>query len=108
MSLKSIFIAAAMAIISITVFADDNARQASFTVNPPMSCANCEKKIKSNLRFEKGVKTVETSIPEQKVNITYNPSKTSEEKLIEAFRKIGYKAVVIQPDAKSGDKAVAK
>ncbi|MDE6052102.1 MAG: heavy-metal-associated domain-containing protein, partial [Paramuribaculum sp.] len=33
---------------------------AVFTVNPHMTCQNCENKIKSNLRFEKGVNSIAT------------------------------------------------
>lgn len=67
--------------------------EAIFSVQPRMHCQNCENKIKSNLRFEKGVKGVETSIPDQKVTIKYDPDKTSEETLAKALKKIGYKAI---------------
>ena len=33
------------------------------TTTPPMHCRSCENKIKGNLRFKKGVKKIETSIP---------------------------------------------
>lgn len=66
--------------------------QCVFTVTPPMHCTNCENKIKSNLRFEKGVKKVDASAEAQEVVITYDPTKTDEEKLIKAFLKIGYEA----------------
>lgn len=62
------------------------------TTTPQMHCENCENKIKGNLRFEKGVKKIETSIPNQTVTIEYDADKTSAEKLIEAFMKFGYEA----------------
>lgn len=34
-----------------------------FTTTPQMHCAACENKIKNNLRFEKGIKSIETSVP---------------------------------------------
>ena len=43
-----------------------------FTTTPQMHCANCENKVKGNLRFEKGVKDIKTSTEEQKVYITYD------------------------------------
>lgn len=64
-----------------------------FTVQPKMSCANCEKKIKTNLRFEKGVKSIATSVPEQTVTVVFNPKKTNVESITKGFAKIGYKAI---------------
>ncbi len=63
-----------------------------FNVEPPMSCQNCENKIKSNIRFEKGVKKIETSLQDQTVAITYDPAKNTSEKLSDALKKIGYQA----------------
>ncbi len=62
------------------------------TTTPQMHCESCENKIKGNLRFEKGVKKIETSIHDQTVTIEYDADKTSVDKLIEAFKKIGYEA----------------
>lgn len=63
-----------------------------FTVQPKMSCANCEKKIKTNLRFEKGIKSIATSVSEQTVTVVFNPKKTNVEAITKGFAKIGYKA----------------
>ncbi len=62
------------------------------TVNPPMSCQNCENKIKSNIRFEKGVGKIVTDLKAQTVTVTFDPRKTDKEKIIKAFKKIGYTA----------------
>lgn len=93
--------------MSLSLSARDNC-EVSFTVTPKMSCANCEKKIKSNLRFEKGVKAVSTSLSDQKVNVTFDPDKTDEKKLTDAFKKIGYKAVVVKPEKKSEPQGTKK
>lgn len=66
------------------------------TTNPPMSCQNCENKIKGNLRFEKGVKKIETNIPDQRVTIEYDADKTTPEQIENAFNKIGYQVRVIE------------
>lgn len=63
-----------------------------FTLSPKMTCANCEKKIKSNIRFEKGVKNIQTSLSDQTVTITYDSEKSNPESLKKAFKKIGYEA----------------
>ncbi len=70
-----------------------------FTVQPKMSCRNCETKIKSNLRFEKGVSKIVTSVPKQTVTISYDPAKTDIEHLTAAFAKIGYKATQASVEA---------
>lgn len=41
-------------------------------------------------RFEKGIKKIETSVPEQRVTITYDADKTSEQKIMDSFSKIDY------------------
>ena len=71
-----------------------------FTTTPQMHCESCEAKIKGNLRFEKGVKDIKTDIEAQKVYVSYDPKKTTEEKLHKAFEKFGYKAEKTDKDAK--------
>ena len=71
-----------------------------FTTTPQMHCISCETKIKNNLRFEKGVKQIKTSVEEQKVYVTYDAQKTTEEKLQKAFEKFGYKAEKTTKEAK--------
>lgn len=65
------------------------------TPTPQMHCANCENKIKKNLRFEKGVEKIETSVPEQTVAVTYDATKTDVEKLQAAMKQIGYDTKVV-------------
>lgn len=81
-------------IFSVSIFAKD-LKELVVTTTPPMSCQNCENKIKGNLRFEKGVKKIETNLKDQRVIIEYDAEKTTPEKIEEAFQKIGYKTDVI-------------
>lgn len=71
-----------------------------FTTQPQMHCQNCEKRIKNNLRFEKGVKLIETSVESQTVTVTYDDSKTTPDKLREGFKKFGYEARLVKPGEK--------
>lgn len=48
-----------------------------FTTTPQMHSEASENKIKSNLRFEKGIKSIETSVPNQTVTVKYNADKTT-------------------------------
>lgn len=67
-------------------------KTAVFTTTPQMHCEACENKIKNNLRFEKGVKNIQTNVEEQKVTVKYDADKTTPEKLQKGFEKFGYKA----------------
>ena len=66
------------------------------TTVPQMHCDNCEKKIKGNLRFEKGVKNIETNVAGQRVTITYDADKTTPEKIIQSFQRFGYQATELK------------
>lgn len=66
------------------------------TTQPQMHCQNCENKIKGNLRFEKGVKKIETSIDEQRVTVTYDAEKTTADAIIKSFDRFGYKATEVK------------
>ena len=63
-----------------------------------MSCENCVKKIEKNIAFEKGVIDLKSDLKTTTVAVTYNPDKTSDEKLIAAFKKINYNAKVIKEE----------
>lgn len=75
-------------------------KTAVFTTSPQMHCESCENKIKGNLRFEKGVKNIETNIEKQQVVVTYDADKTSVEKLQRGFEKIGYDAKEVKVECK--------
>ena len=72
------------------------------TTQPMMHCENCENKIKDNIRFEKGIKKIETSIENQTVTITYDADKNSAENIMKAFSKIGYEATPAKQCQKAG------
>lgn len=87
--MKKSLIAAFMLVIAGKTFAA-NADTLIVTTQPQMHCANCEKKIKSNIRFVKGTKKIETSVDDQKVTIVYDARKANYDDFVEAFKKIGY------------------
>lgn len=49
-----------------------------------------EKMLKKNIRFVKGTKKIETSVPNQIVTIVYDGRKTTYADYESAFKKIGY------------------
>ena len=72
-------------------------KEVVFTTEPEIECNNCVKRIKENIRFEKGVKAINPDLNTKLVTIQYDSEKTDVEKLIKAFAKIKYKAVVVEP-----------
>lgn len=78
--------------LAAAVCAAKNIKTVVLTTTPIMHCESCENKIKGNLRFEKGVKQIDTNIEKQTVTVKYDADKTSEDKLCKAFGKFGYEA----------------
>ena len=76
-------------------FGGKDLRVLVLTPTPQMHCTSCETKIKNNMRFEKGVKKVETDIAKQQVTITYDPKKNTVEGLQAGMKKIGYDTKVV-------------
>lgn len=79
-----------MLAVAGNTFAKTPADTLVVTTQPQMHCQNCEKKIKSNIRFVKGTKNIDTSVDEQKVTIVYDSKKADYDDFVAAFRKIGY------------------
>ena len=88
--MKKNLLVAFMLVLAGNVFANTKADTLVVTTNPQMHCENCEKKIKSNIRFVKGTKKIDTSVKEQKVTIIYDSKKASYKDFVAAFKKIGY------------------
>ena len=57
-----------------------------------MNCENCVKKVEKNIAFEKGVTDLKCDLPTKTVVVTYRKDRTTERKLISAFKKINMDA----------------
>lgn len=84
--MKKSLIAAFMLVIAGKTFAA-TADTLTVTTQPQMHCANCEKKIKSNIRFVKGTKKIETSVDDQKVTMSTTHAKPSTTTSLRRSRK---------------------
>lgn len=96
---RSIFSFLLLFLISLQLSAKD-IETLVLTTTPQMHCAGCEKKIKDRLRYEKGVKSIETSLEGQRVTIVFDADKTSKEILIASLKKAGYSAREVQEGEK--------
>lgn len=88
MRTKVLFVALALA----TVCFGKDIKTVVLTTQPEMHCASCEKKIKENLRFEKGIKSIKTDIKSKTVTVEYDAEKTNVRSIINGFKKIKYEA----------------
>ena len=93
------FITLGMLLMSLTTLAADRV-VGIFTLDHQMS-SSCEKRIKTNIRYEKGVQNIEVSLKENTISIVYNPEKTNTGRLLTAFRKIGFNASLVSNKAES-------
>lgn len=109
--MKKIFALSAMALLSLSLYAKD-IKTLVVTPTPKMSCANCEKKIKTNIRFVKGTTKIETNLKTQEITITYDAEKANLEAYKEGFKKIGYEIQEVkdpsQPSLKGQESATKK
>lgn len=71
---------------------------------PEMHCANCEKKIKENIRFEKGVKSIKTNLKDKTVTVEYDADKTTVDNIIKGFKKIKYEASEVKKEKSQKEK----
>ena len=86
MKTKKMIATLVVALLSVTAVMAKDFRTVVFKV-AQMECANCERKVKNNIKFEKGLKNFTTDLKERTVTITYDAEKTNVEKLKEGFRK---------------------
>lgn len=88
--------------LAVTYAKDVKTDTLCITTSPQMHCANCEKKIKSNIRFVKGIKKIQTSVSDQTVTIVYESGKSDYKAIEAAFAKIGYS---IKPVSRTSEPA---
>ena len=100
MRIRVLFVVLALA----TVCFGKDIRTVVLTTLPEMHCANCEKKIKENIRFEKGVKSIKTDLKTKTVTVEYDAEKTNVQNIIKGFKKIKYEASEVKKDKENKKK----
>lgn len=91
-----------IAALTLSMASAKDIKTVVLTTVPQMHCENCEKRIKENIRFEKGIKKIVTDVEHQTVTITYDADKTTVENIIKGFEKINYNA----REVKDGEQVV--
>lgn len=95
--MKRLFLFTVMLLTMVMAGAKD-IKTVVLTTDPQMHCEGCEKRIKENIRFEKGIKKIVTDVEHQTVTITYDADKTTVENIIKGFEKINYNAREVKED----------
>ena len=96
-----------VAFLGVTVVMAKDIRIAVFKVSQ-MHCENCERKVRNNIRFEKGVKELTTELKTKMVTITYDAEKTNVKNLQAGFKKFEYEAQFVKETKKEDKKADKK
>lgn len=94
-----------VALLSVTAVLAKDIRVAVFKVTQ-MHCENCEKKVKNNMRFEKGLKDISTVVKDRIVTITYDAEKTNVKNLQAGFKKFDYEAEFVKETKKDDKKRI--
>ena len=87
-----------LALTVATVCTAKDIKTVVLKTQPEMHCENCEKKIKGNIRFEKGVRKINTDLKTKLVTIEYDAEKTTVDDIIKGFRKIKYEAKEVKKE----------
>lgn len=91
--MKQITFAAALLLSALTASAKD-IKTVVLTPTPQMHCANCENKVKTNLKYVKGIKSIKTSVEQQTITVQYDAEKTNIGKIQESLKKANYTTTV--------------
>ena len=89
-------IAVFMATLSVEAQNKKTNHNKTVTFEVTMTCENCKKTIEKNIAFEKGMKDMKVDLDNKLVTLTFDSRKNNEQKIIEAFSKLGYDAVVMK------------
>lgn len=100
---KKVLATFVVALLSITAVMAKDFRTVVFKVEQ-MECGNCERKVKNNIKFEKGVKEFTTDLKTRTVTIVFDAEKTDTKKLKAGFQKFKYEAVEVEEAKSATDK----
>ena len=86
--------------VSTTFAQKKNKKQTTKFLVESIHCDKCVNSIEKNISFEKGVTDMKCDLETKTVEVTYNTDRTSDDKLIAAFKKINREASVIKESEK--------
>jgi copper chaperone CopZ len=87
-----------MILSSAVVKAQTSSKYAEVKIKTSAQCGMCKDRIESALAYEKGVKKSVLNLEDKVVTVTYEPKKTSPDKIRQLLSKTGYDADDVQAD----------
>lgn len=78
-----------------------DSKWAVMTIKTSAVCETCKETIEKALAFEKGVKRSSLNLDTKVVTVTYNPDKTTPEKIRQAIANSGYDADSVKANPKA-------
>ncbi|HRO67128.1 MAG TPA: cation transporter, partial [Pseudobdellovibrionaceae bacterium] len=67
-----------------------------------MSCASCVQRVEKSLQKTAGVLEASVNLATEKAAVTYRPSQTTPQSLVQAVEDAGYQADVLSEDSSGG------
>lgn len=99
-NIKSIFIVTLLAIFT-SAFKAQESKLAEIKIVTSAVCETCKETIEKALAFEKGIKRSTLDVATKIVTVTYNPEKTTPEKIRLAISNAGYDADEVKANPKA-------
>ena len=93
-----------LAALAPEVKSQEPTKEKTVNIEANLTCEGCKKTIETGLSKAKGVKEVKADPETKMVTVTYDESKTSEEKLVKSIERMGYKAKVSKGEKDCGSK----
>ncbi len=93
-----------LSLTSVNAAITEKHKKETVTFLVSMTCENCQKRIESNIPYEKGVTDLNVDLPNKLVTIEYRTDKTSPTKLKEAFKEMGFTATPFKTPKKEDSK----
>ncbi len=88
-----------IAFMAVSVAFAGEAKEVKMKTN--LHCGSCKSKIEKGLKTHNGIESMNVDVASKMVTVRYNPDLTNEASLTKAISGIGYKAEVVDAEAKS-------
>lgn len=96
------------ALLSFSFSTDIQAQQTKdkeVTLDVSMTCKGCKNTVETGLEKELGVKSAKANLWKKTVQVTFDPTQTSEDKLIKSLEELGYTASVKADEKEDAQKS---
>ncbi|HEY0030092.1 MAG TPA: heavy metal-associated domain-containing protein [Bacteroidia bacterium] len=100
-TIKTIMLSGIVMLVMFTGKVNAQEATADLKIKTSAVCDMCKETIEKYVAFEKGVKKSSLDVESKILTVTYNPQKTTPEKIRNAVAKSGYDADEVKADPKA-------